>query len=259
MPEKLPIRILGNVPITVMSRVQFAAEMISNYQKNKTCENQPPLISFSANGEMLSMCGRDPEYLELIQQADIVDADGQSLVIFSKLWPGMPLPERVATTDFFHDAAKAAEENGLSFYFLGGAEDVLQSAVKNVQNLYPKLKFSGARNGYFSDAEKDTIILEIAKAKPDILWVGMGSPRQQEFSLYAREKLTGVTWIKTCGGLFDFLAGNNSRAPQWMQDAGLEWVYRLALEPKRLFWRYALTNPHAIYLMLTKSPFPSEK
>lgn len=199
------------------------------------------------------MCARDEAYADLIRRADIVDADGQPLVIFSRLWPGASLPERVVTTDFFHDAARVAEDAGISFYFLGGTEEVLTKTVENVRRLYPRLEIVGVHTGYFDCPERDAVIAKIAKAKPDVLWVGMGSPRQQRFCLYARDRLTGLTWIKSCGGLFDYLSGKNSRAPMWMQTAGLEWLYRLYLEPKRLFLRYALTSPHALYLMFTRT------
>jgi exopolysaccharide biosynthesis WecB/TagA/CpsF family protein len=97
------------------------------------------------------------------------------------------------------------------------------------------------------------VVDAINRAGPDILWVGMGIPGEQAFSLRQRERLTGVGIVKTSGGLFDFLSGKNSRAPAWMQAAGLEWLYRTALEPRRLLGRYLRSNPHAAYLLLTQS------
>ena len=97
------------------------------------------------------------------------------------------------------------------------------------------------------------MIAEINDSAPDILWVGMGVPREIAFSVQNRGKLTNVGIIKTSGGLFDFLSGNSSRAPSWMQSSGLEWLYRLSLEPRRLIRRYARTNLHAAYLLLSAS------
>lgn len=250
---RLPERILGGVRITALTRCRFADLLVEDHRSRRRNPELPPLVSFSANGEMLSMCARDEAYAELIRRADIVDADGQSLVLFSRFWPGAPLPGRVTTTDFFHDAARAAQGAGISFYLLGGTAEVMAKTVENVRRLYPALTIVGARDGYFDVADRDTILAEVARAEPDVLWVGMGSPRQQEFCLYARERLSGVTWIKSCGGLFDYLAGKRSRAPRWMQKAGLEWLYRLGLEPRRLFLRYALTNPHALYLLFART------
>ena len=85
-----------------------------------------------------------------------------------------------------------------------------------------------------------------------MIWVGLGVPFEQAFAVRNKRRLKGG-WLVTAGGCFNFVAGDYTRAPQWMQHAGLEWLYRLSREPRRLFWRYAVTNPHAIYLMLTRS------
>ncbi|HCD84769.1 MAG TPA: glycosyltransferase, partial [Agrobacterium sp.] len=104
--------------------------------------------------------------------------------------------------------------------------------------------------GYFKRDEEEAILSDIVASQTDILWVGFGIPLEQRFVSRNLDRLSGIAVIKTCGGLFDFLAGKNSRAPQWMQDMGLEWLYRAMLEPKRLGKRYLLTNPIAIYSLL---------
>jgi len=130
---------------------------------------------------------------------------------------------------------------------------VVALAVLNVRRAYPDLNIAGFRHGYFAGREEQ-VVAEINDCGPDILWVGMGVPNEQMFSLTWRARLTNVGLIKTSGGLFDFLSGRKSRAPQWMQSAGLEWLYRVALEPRRLLGRYLGTNPHALYLLLADSP-----
>lgn len=250
----LPTIRLGGIRVIVATRREFAAQMVEDRRVLQDApETVPPKLSFSANGELLSCNARDPELAEFLYSADTIDADGQSLVLFSRIWPGASLPERIATTDFFHDAARAAQEAGMSFYLLGASEAVIQKTVTEIKKLYPTLKIAGFRNGYFDDSERDEVIAGIRAASPDIVWVGMGTPRQHAFAVYARDHLQGVTWIKTCGGLFDFISGRNSRAPVWMQTAGFEWLYRLCLEPRRLFRRYLTTNFHAVYLLLTRS------
>jgi N-acetylglucosaminyldiphosphoundecaprenol N-acetyl-beta-D-mannosaminyltransferase len=149
--------------------------------------------------------------------------------------------------------AKLAIRAGASFYMLGGAPEALRKAVANVRKLYPSLNLVGSRHGYFRPEEEDAIVADINAARPDILWVAMGAPLEQRFAVRNRERLIGVGVIKTAGGLFDFLSGERSRAPAWMQAAGLEWLYRMLIEPRRLFVRYAVTNPHAAYLLLTRS------
>jgi N-acetylglucosaminyldiphosphoundecaprenol N-acetyl-beta-D-mannosaminyltransferase len=93
----------------------------------------------------------------------------------------------------------------------------------------------------------------INQARPDILWLGLGVPLEQQFAIRNRQRLLNVGVIKTSGGLFDVLSGEKPRAPLWMINAGLEWAYRLYLEPARLAGRYLLTNPHALYLLLTRT------
>jgi N-acetylglucosaminyldiphosphoundecaprenol N-acetyl-beta-D-mannosaminyltransferase len=163
------------------------------------------------------------------------------------------LPERVATTDLFHDVASLAVARRASFYMLGGSPGALRKAVATVRRLYPGLDLVGCRHGYFRPEEEDAIVADINAGAPDILWIAMGAPLEQRFAVRNRDRLTGVGVIKTSGGLFDFLSGERSRAPAWMQRLGLEWLYRMLIEPRRLFLRYAVTNPHAAYLLLTRS------
>jgi len=106
---------------------------------------------------------------------------------------------------------------------------------------------------YFSRDEEDEVIAEINAARPDILWVGLGVPLEQQFIERNIDRLTGVGVIKTSGGLFDFISGKNARAPAWMQAAGLEWLYRVWLEPRRLAMRYLTTNPQAIGALIRHS------
>jgi len=254
MPEKYLTRFIGGLPIISVTRFEFAEMMVRDWRLAKAAEKPfSPKVSFSANGELLSLNASSSEFAEVLEQADTIDADGQSLVLFSKFWPGPPLPDRIATTDFFHDAAAVAESHGISFYLLGATEEVITNTVVKVREMYPRLKIAGWRNGYFDLSEEKEIIEQIRATNPDIIWIGMGSPRQQNFCIRVRDQLAGVTWIKTCGGLFDFISGQHRRAPLWMQKIGFEWLFRLALEPRRLFWRYAFTNFHALYLMLIRS------
>ena len=116
------------------------------------------------------------------------------------------------------------------------------------------LKIAGYNSGYLRrDGDEERIIADINHAQPDILWLGLGAPAEQSFAARNRDKLHGVGLIKTSGGLFDFVSGRNTRAPAWMQRLGLEWAYRIYLEPRRLAGRYLMTNPHAIFLLLTRT------
>jgi exopolysaccharide biosynthesis WecB/TagA/CpsF family protein len=212
-----------------------------------------PLLFTTLNGQVAALCGADRSIRALFEQADLISADGMSAVFASRLVCPVALPERVATTDAFHDAARLAVDTGATFFFFGASEAVNKAAVERVQRQYPRLRIVGRRDGYFSREDEPAIIDMLNQAAPDVLWLGLGVPRQQAFALANRDRLTGIGVIKTCGGLFDFLAGLRPRAPRWMQKSGLEWAYRAALEPRRLGWRYLTTNPRALYLLLRRS------
>lgn len=249
LTHQVPLVWLGGLPIAVIDRAR-SAHLMLELALSRRGTGTPPLYITSANGQVLSICARDEAIRAAFLSADVIHADGTPLVLASRLKSPLRLPERVATTDLFHDVAVQAEQRGATFYLLGGTPDVIARAVQRTRERYPRLKIAGFRGGYFSAAEEDRVIAEINAARPDVLWIGMGVPAEQYFSARNRAKLTGVGVIKTSGGLFDFVSGKNSRAPRWMQAAGLEWAYRMALEPRRLAYRYLTTNPHALYLLL---------
>jgi N-acetylglucosaminyldiphosphoundecaprenol N-acetyl-beta-D-mannosaminyltransferase len=252
VPLQVESVFVGGMPIAVLDRAQSAQLMIDLALARG---RRLPAVITSANGQVISMCARDPQLRKLFLSTDLIHADGMPLIFASRLRRRTPLPERVATTDLFHDVARLAESRGASFYLLGASADVIEKAVENVRQTYPQLTIAGYRNGYFKDHEAEQVVASINQTRPDILWIGMGVPAEQMFSLRHREGLRNVGVIKTSGGLFDFVAGKNSRAPLWMQSAGLEWLYRLAIEPRRLLSRYLLTNPHALYLLLTNPSY----
>ena len=253
--HRIPLAWLGGLPIAVMDRAGSAEFMLNVAIARRRAGGPPPLIT-SANGQVLSMCARDGAVRGLFEATDLIHADGTPLVFASRMRAALPLPERVATTDLFHDVAARAPSAGATFFLLGATDEVIARAAENVRRKYPRLTVAGYRSGYFTAAEENEVVAQINAAKPDILWVGMGAPAEQGFCLRVRARLSNVGLIKTSGGLFDFLSGRNSRAPSWMQAMGLEWAYRMALEPRRLAWRYLTTNPHAAYLLLTSRGGP---
>lgn len=212
-----------------------------------------PRIVTSANGSVVATYNRDPAFRRLIDAADIVDADGMPLVFASRLLCREPLEERVATTDFLLDAAAAAVRDGTRFFFLGAAPGVAARAAEHLRSRFPGLHIVGARHGYFAPDAVPDICAKVRASGADVLWVGMGSPAQERFAVTARPLLEGLAWIRTCGGLFDHYGGGVSRAPGWMQAAGLEWIYRAAREPMRLGWRYLVTSPQAVYYLATRT------
>lgn len=236
----------GGWPLVSVTSKEFALMMLQDCEK----KSGKPKLAFSMNGQSLSLIESSSKYRQLFLEADYLQADGQSLVFASKFVSEISLPERIATTDFFHDAALLSQSEGLGFYFLGASESDLTKAINNVRLKYPNLKICGFRNGYFSEAEEEQICAEIVASKTDVLWVGLGKPKEQDFCVRNLARLSGVGWIKTCGGLFDFLAEKYPRAPVWMQRGGLEWLFRTCQSPRRLAKRYLVTNIHSLYIFL---------
>jgi N-acetylglucosaminyldiphosphoundecaprenol N-acetyl-beta-D-mannosaminyltransferase len=245
-----PVAHIGLLPIDAVDVQETAQAFIDYCRSAERAKAARPLYSTSVNGQVISLCARDSEVAAMFLSADSINADGQPLVLLSRYLCATPLPERVATTDLFPVVARLAARTGVTFYLLGGSEDVNRKAAANTLAAYPNLRIVGRRHGYFSREEEAAIVEEIARLKPDVLWISLGVPLEQQFCARHLDALRGVGIVKTSGGLFDFLARVKHRAPLWMQKSGLEWLFRMAHEPRRLFLRYALTNPHALYLMI---------
>lgn len=214
---------------------------------------QGPYYLSSVNGEVLARRFVDRDFARLIDSADSIAADGQPLVAASRIFSIAPLPERVATTDLYPIVARMAQETGATFYLYGASEEVNRYAHDNTLRIAPGVNILGRSHGYLKGAALEAKLDEINALAPDILWLAMGVPLEQQFVRDHAHRLKNVKIIKTSGGLFDFIAGARKRAPQWMQAAGLEWAYRLSLEPRRLVKRYLTTNPVAAYLLLTQT------
>lgn len=247
-----PTSLLGRLRIVRAGIDTSAKGFVAQALANRG-SGQRPFYSSNANGQVLALCGDDPAFLALMNEADQIHADGMPMVKYSQFFSRHPLPERVAATDLVHAVAREAAAAGVSFYFLGGSERSNQLAVENLQKANPGLIFAGRRRGHFTIDEETAIVEAINAARPDILWIGLGVPLEQQFVHRNIDRLTGVSVVKTCGGLYDFLSGKNRRAPRWMQAAGLEWMYRAYLEPRRLGMRYLTTNPQAIKALFLHS------
>lgn len=241
---------VGGFKTAVLSRHGLAEVMVADcLEARQNRDFAVPKLVFSSNGQGIALAGRDRNFADVMGAADIIHADGMPVVFASKLTSG-PLPERISTTDFFHDAAQAAALHGLRFFLLGADDDQNAAAVSAAERLYPGVEIVGRHHGYFGVEDDDRVCRLVRDSGADVLWVALGKPRQEYWCLRNRDRLKGVGWIKTCGGLYSFLAGDTPRAPAWMQAAGLEWLFRTMDDPKRLAWRYLTTNPYALYRLL---------
>ena len=245
--------VVGGVPVDRIDRAALTARLVEDWRARKAGATFAPKISTTVNGQVMSLFHSDPVYREAVLATDYIAADGMSVVNGSRLFTRRPLPERVATTDWFHDAADAAARHGIGFYMLGAKADSNAKAVERAVALHPGLRIVGARDGYFKDDEVEAVAAQVAASGADVLWVGVGNPRQTLLAHRFKALLPQLTWVRTCGGLFDHLSGEHVRAPGPLQAAGLEWAWRAALEPRRLLWRYLTTNVHSSWLMATQS------
>jgi exopolysaccharide biosynthesis WecB/TagA/CpsF family protein len=244
---------LGGLPVVVVNRQDSATVMIDEALKRRHLWRYPAFLT-STNGEVTYRCAVNDLERSLFLQADAIHADGMPHVFVSRIRCEVALPERVATSDLFYDVVREAEARGATMFMLGANEASNGLAAQLVKDKFPRIRLVGRRHGYFTSEDEEIVVCgQIAALAPDILWVSMGVPREQEFIVRHRHRLTSVGIIKTSGGLFDFLSGSKRRAPAWMLNAGLEWLWRAWLEPQRLGWRYLKTNPYALYLLLTKS------
>ena len=243
---------VGGLATACLSRDGMAQMMLLDCLEARNNPDRQPKLVFASNGHAIALAAQDEAFRFTISQADILHADGQAAVFASRLLTSTPIPERSATTDFIHDASKVAAQHGLRFFLLGATEEANAEAARRLEQMYPGLQIVGRRHGYFGRADEDEICDEINLTLPDVIWVGLSVPLEYEFSVRNKTRLR-AGWLVTCGGCYNFVTGAYKRAPQWMQACGMEWLFRLAREPKRLFWRYAVTNPIAIFLLLTRT------
>ena len=184
------------------------------------------------NAEILYNAQSDEKLKAIIQQADLVTADGAGIVWASNHL-GDPVPQRVTGIDLMEALVKVAAEKGWKLYFFGAAPGVAELAAENLQKKHKNLKIVGTKDGYRSSKQMPELLADIKEKKPDILFVALGAPRQ-EFWIKEHKELLQVPVAIGVGGSFDVLAGKVKRAPKIFQQLHAEWLYRLLKEP----WRY---------------------
>ena len=190
----------------------------------------------------------DPELREIVSSCDLINADGMPLVWASRLL-GNPLPCRVAGVDLFQNLVKLCADKGYRPFFFGAREWVVKKVVDKFKERYPQLEVAGYRNGYYSQEEERWIAEMIRDSRADMLFVGFSSPMKEIF-LKRQMPMIQVPFCMGVGGSFDIVAGRTKRAPFWMQKCGMEWFYRILQEPRRMWKRYAKTNPVFVWLVL---------
>jgi exopolysaccharide biosynthesis WecB/TagA/CpsF family protein len=243
---------IGGVPAATASRSELVDRLVFDCRARRDDPTRRAVLVFDSNAQALSLYATDPAYRAAVDAADIVHADSMFVVFASRVLTAAPVPERSATTDFIHDAAARCAREGLSFYLFGGTEEVNATCARRLEDLYPGLVIAGRRNGFFAAQDEEEILESIAAAAPDVLWIGLGKPKEQMFAARHADRLA-AGWVVTAGGCFNFVTGHYSRAPDWMQAAGLEWLHRMATGPDGIARRYVTTLPHAVVLTALRS------
>ncbi len=239
---------VGGLKTACIGRQQLVDLMAHRVNQFRNNEADTPMLVFSSNGQSISIANSDKKMCDMLNKADILHADGQSVVSFSKFFSARAIPERTATTDTFHDVPGMYAET-LNHFLLGGTQLVLEKCRHQMQSRYDNFKVVGTHHGFFPELDEERLVEKINAANPDVLWVGLGKPKEQLFCLRNKHKLK-VPVIITCGGCYNFVSGDYKRAPALMQKVGLEWLFRALTEPRKLLWRYLTTNPHAIYCVI---------
>jgi N-acetylglucosaminyldiphosphoundecaprenol N-acetyl-beta-D-mannosaminyltransferase len=190
---------------------------------------------------------KNPQLRAAVAGSDLILADGQAVVWASRLLRE-PLPERVAGIDLFMELLAEAQRSGDRVYFLGARPEVLARVVTEAERRFPELLVAGAHDGYYPAGTEGDIAEDIRRCRTDMLFLGMSSPRKELF-LDEWGAATKAHVVHGVGGSFDIMAGVTKRAPLWLQDRGLEWLYRAYQEPVRLGRRYLTTNMAFISLV----------
>jgi N-acetylglucosaminyldiphosphoundecaprenol N-acetyl-beta-D-mannosaminyltransferase len=226
-----------NILSTPLDALSFA-ETVERARTSIVTRNSTQQVSM--NVAKLVKMRTDAVLREDVLSSDIISADGVGIVWACKFL-GLSGVQRVAGVDLMFAILELCAKEGYRPYFLGAHPEVLNRAIRSAQARWPGLKVAGAHHGYFKKQEEESVLNDILSAHPDCLFIAMPTPRKERFLAQHRTYLK-VPYIMGVGGSLDIVAGKVTRAPLWMRRAGLEWLYRVLQEPRRMWWRYTTTN-----------------
>jgi len=223
------VRVLG-VDIAHVTRARLERYGIDSLDREGTT------LLYAIHLVGVNILGGDPDYERALANADLVHADGTSVMLAVRA-AGHRLPERIATQDFMYRVIEHCAAHDHPIFLLGGEPGLAQRAADELARRYPALKVAGARDGYFTDAEGGDVAEQIRASGAHLVLVGMGCPREQIWA-DRHGAASGVRLLMTVGGTFGYIVGEESRAPRWVQKTALEWAWRMAQDPRRLAKRY---------------------
>ncbi|AOS65896.1 WecB/TagA/CpsF family glycosyltransferase [Actinoalloteichus hymeniacidonis] len=235
MPAEIPTTPILGIPVARLTLDEARDEV------GRLLDGPGPALVCYVNAHSANVAAAEPEYRRVLQSADLVLNDGSGVALAARL-AGAPFPANLNGTDFTPDVLRLSTNRGLSVFFLGGPEDLGGRAAASLESRIPGLRFAGSLPGFFPASDGPAVAEEIKRSGADVLVVGMGNPRQ-ELWLARHLPATGVRLGIAVGAFLDFASERVPRAPAWMRTAGIEWIFRLSREPRRLFRRYVLGNP----------------
>ncbi len=198
----------------------------------RSISTRTPRHVVTADASMVVLARRDPALMQIVRQADLVTPDGAGILWAARLL-GTPIPHKISGVDMVADLCRLSAQHGWRVFFLGAAPGVAALAADNLRTRFPDAKIVGARDGYFSPADEPQVIADIQAARPDVLLVAFGIPKQEKW-IDTHKAALQVPLSIGIGGSFDVYSGRVRRAPLWMQRASLEWLYRLLSNPKKI-------------------------
>lgn len=223
-----------NTTIDVLN-VRDTIRLVEKYIKQKE-----PLHLMGVNADKINELNENERLKQIVNSCGIINADGASVIKASK-YLGMPLPERVAGIDLMQSLVRLSEKRGYSVYLLGAKQEVVEKTAEVLKKKHPNLNLVGIHNGYFKEPEWPEISKILKSVHPDFVFVGITSPMKEYLIEYLQDDGNDSVFMGV-GGSFDVISGAIPRAPKWMQKMGLEWLFRVIQEPKRLFKRYFVGN-----------------
>jgi N-acetylglucosaminyldiphosphoundecaprenol N-acetyl-beta-D-mannosaminyltransferase len=238
----MKVNFLG-IPVDSLTMAETVSCIDDSIRKNEKINH----VVINA-GKVVSMA-KDSELYQSVVSCDLINADGQSIV-WAARFLGLNLPERVAGIDLMEELMKLAHQRGYKCFFFGAREDVVKKVVDVYAGKYGSSIIAGYRNGYYKPEEEPEIASKIADSGAHLLFVAITSPKKEKFLFRYKDILKNVNFTMGVGGSFDIIAGLTKRAPKWMQSAGLEWLYRFAQEPGRMWKRYLVGNTSFVMMVL---------
>ncbi len=239
------VRIMG-VPVVALNMQETVDLIMHRIEQGKATSHSV------LNALKIVEMEQNPLLAAYVRECDLVNADGQFVVLLSRFL-GYPLPGRVTGCDLMQELVLVAHRRGLRIFLLGGSPEVVTAVVQKYRRLYSPDLIAGYHDGYFSPEEEPAIVEQICQSGADLLFVALGSPKQEIFlRTYRDTLLRHVRFMTGVGGTFDIVAGRISRAPFLLRKLGLEWLYRILREPWRIWQKKLYRLPLLFFYIVRK-------